>query len=160
MTRLYRPHIPVRVRCYVVLTQLGEIWPDKVIDDWAYRRSKLGLGVLLETKLCMLAGTLNCGVEELRLDHDPALGNRDKTEQFVKGRLITIYEPDANDHRYLFYRPHGAQHVGSHDIKTRVRGDHGQHSDLALMRIKKKREAPPKRKRSWPSRPFAKRMKR
>jgi len=62
------------------------------------------------------------------------------------------YHPDANDPQYLIYRS-----AANHDIKTRVRGDGAQFSDLALIRRQKKRDRPPKEKRPWPKRKFPKR---
>jgi hypothetical protein len=72
---------------------------------------------------------------------------------------IWVYEPDANDPEYLVYRPHGAQHAGSHDVKTRIRGEHGQFSDIAMIKRQRRRERPAKRKAKIPSRPFQKRKK-
>ena len=88
---------------------------------------------------------------------------------------MTYYIPDANDPEHLFYRPHGAQFAGSHDVKTRIRGDHGQFSDLALIKRERRRQKKatpakrdftfrtnksklkrkwPKRKTNWPKRSF------
>ena len=172
MARLYRPPIPLEVKCRVVLAQLGEMFPDDVIE--AYRRR---LRVLLTTKLAALATLFECEMSELRLDHDPALALR---VQRAFGKKVR-YVPDANDPEYLFYRPHGAQFTGSHDVKTRIRGDHGQFSDVALIkreRRRQRRELKPAKKASklaptsvsrpkarlpkpkWPKRTFPKRSKR
>jgi hypothetical protein len=44
-----------------------------------------------------------------------------------------------------------------HDIETRVRGQHGQYSDLALARKRKRAERKrTKPKRRWQSRPWPK----
>jgi len=67
------------------------------------------------------------------LDHNPALMNR-KRRGTGKN---TIYSPPANDPDHLIYRDAGPG--SDHDIKTRVRGDGAQHSDLALARIAKRR---------------------
>lgn len=161
MTRLYRPYIPVEVRCRVLFRQLGEMFPDKVIVPNSRR-----FGSLLRDLQNRLANLLTCKVEDLRLDHDPPLALRIKRKKFDGKKWITLYSPDANAPACLRYRPHGSQFEGSHDIKTRVRGDHGQFSDLALIRREKKRAKKLKKKphvwRSsstrWPKRPFPKRM--
>lgn len=93
-----------------------------------------------------------CDRSELRLDHDPPLALRPQHRKGL-GRK-TYYVPDANDPEHLKYRPHGPQHDGSHDVKTRVRGDHGQFSDLALIRREKRRlgKAERKPKPKWAKR--------
>ncbi len=160
MPRLVRPNPPLEVRCRVALRQLGEMFPEAVLDAWRHdmtvapRYRKPGLGKLLASLLDRLARLLGCDVADLRLDHDPALENRKKV--FKKGVHVD-YEPPANDPEHLRYRPHGTQFDGSHDVKTRIRGDHGQLSDNALAkknrRIERKRAA---RKQS-PSTGFPKR---
>jgi hypothetical protein len=87
-----------------------------------------------------LASCLGCDAKDLQLDHDPPLGARER-----KG---DDYKPAANDPDYLIYRP-----KVEHAVKTRIRGEHGQYSDLVLIkrerrRLKKKIKA----KRSWPKR--------
>lgn len=165
MGRLYRPPIPLAVKCEVAARQIMRHTttvsfigvPDKPLHQ------------RLRVLLAILAGLLFCEVADLRLDHDPALGAR------PRGRLglgrKTYYTPDANDPDHLFYRPHGPEHAGSHLIKTNVRGDHGQHPDRVLIkkarrlanpgRAKKKariatlrKTAKPAPKRSWPKRKF------
>jgi hypothetical protein len=108
-----------------------------------------------------------CRVDEMRLDHDPALALR---QQFKNGRgEIIRYVPDANSPDDLQYRPHGAQHEGSHDTKTRIRGPHGQYSDIQLIKRQRRRDRGPKpklgpkiRSRGFDKvkRPFPKRSKR
>jgi hypothetical protein len=188
MPRLYRPAIPVEVKCRVLLRQLGEMWPDKVIDanrprrDAGYMVGVVGLrgrslGRLLTELLERLADLLHCKIEDLRLDHDPALGTR---QQFKNGLGKVIrYVPDANDPEHLRYRPHGAQFEGSHDVKTRIRGDHGQYSDITLIKRERRRnrkktveksgkrtsnfskpmKSAVKKKFRWPKRSFEKRSK-
>lgn len=147
MGRLYRPHVPVEVRCRVALRQLGEMWIDEVIErnrasaKDAYIKSiapgvpKRSLGRLLEEKLAALADLLDCDVSDLRLDHDPALATRMKRTVYKK----TLYSPDANDPEHLRYRPHGPEFDGSHLIKTNVRGDHGQFPDRVLIKRERQR---------------------
>jgi hypothetical protein len=86
------------------------------------------------------------GDKPAQLDHDPALVNRKLRKWPLDGSAV--YIPDANDPDYLVYRE---KH--DHDIKTRVRGDGAQLSDLAQAR-KRKRKLKPKRKYKWPSRPM------
>jgi hypothetical protein len=158
MARLYRPYIPIDVKCRLALMALGEMFIEKRL---AYHREHRRLGHFLAELLGELARLMCCEVSDLRLDHDPPLALREK--RYVKGTIV--YTPDANDLAHLFFRPHGAQFAGSHDIKTRVRGDHGQFSDLALIRREKNRRAKklkknprfwrtPRSTRKWASRPF------
>lgn len=148
--KLYRPHVPLESRCRVALRQLGEMWPDDVIEANRRdpKRSSIKAivphafapshGRLLEDLLRRLADLLNCATEDLRLDHDPPLGAR---PQFRRGLgKKTYYEPDANDPAHLLYRPHGSQFAGSHDVKTRIRGDHGQYSDVVLIKRERRRQ--------------------
>ena len=148
MPRLLRPHIPLEVRCRVVLRQLGEMFVDQAIENRRPRRDAGymvgvvglpggGFGAYLDELLDRLAELLACDVKSLALDHDPALGARRKV--FRKGVHVG-YVPDANDPEHLIYRPHGAHFEGSHDVKTRIRGEHGQFSDIALIKRDRRRE--------------------
>jgi hypothetical protein len=188
MPRLWRPAIPVEVKCRVALAALGELFPDRVIDanrprrDAGYMVGVVGisgrsLGRLLEELLDRLAELLGCNVNDLRLDHDPPLALRPQERRGLGKK--TYYIPDANDPEYLFYRPHGTEFEGSHDTKTRIRGDHGQYSDIVLIKRERRRnrkknaEKPGKRtsnfakrpksavkkKFRWPKRSFQKRSK-
>ena len=142
MARLPRPDIPTAVELAVVLRQIGD---DAVAVKAKVRAAKKArrLAAERDAKLFVLACTLGCPVASLDLDHDPALENREKLVEMPDGRrrrvviapkgaTILRYYPDANDPEHLFYRPRGKEHGGSHKVKTLVRGDHGQHSDLAL----------------------------
>ena len=144
--RLYRPYVPVEVKCRVLLRQIGEIWIDEVLEA-----NRGNLGDLLIELRGRLAALLDCPVSSLQLDHDPPLGARVRL-QSSDGKCRTIYRPAANDPEHLVYRVKEA-----HRVKTLVRGDHGQFSDLALIRREKKRGRPPKPKRPWPKRSFPKR---
>jgi hypothetical protein len=71
------------------------------------------------------------------------------------------YIPPANSPDHLVYLL-----KDDHDVETRVRGQHGQHSDLALARKRKRKERKAKRrKHKWPggrklqSRKFSRRSK-
>lgn len=175
MARLYRPHVPLLVRCTVAERQLmamtsslptnefGVIWRDD---------PKSKLKPRLDSALFHLAVAFRCKVRDLRLDHDPPLALR---LQFRRGLgKKTYYEPDANDSEYLRYRPHGAEFEGSHAIKTFVRGDHGQFSDVALIKRERRRQRKksekktrrlaltkpkkaPRKKFQWPKRKFPRR---
>jgi hypothetical protein len=120
------------------LRQLGEMWPDKVIEEWRWsnRNKARNLGLLRGRLICQLSELLKCDVQEMRLDHDPPLGARPKTGDGKRTR----YTPDANDCEHLFFRPHGSQYANSHDTKTRIRGDRGQYSDIALIKRERRRQ--------------------
>jgi hypothetical protein len=162
MARLYRPSIPVEVKCRVALRQLGEMFIDAVIEadrprpGDAYMKGikafvpRRGLGVLLAEKLAVLAELLNCKIEDLRLDHNPALGARQRRGE---GKH-TVYMPVANDPEYLIYREKHAHH-----IKTNIRGDGAQHPDRVLIKRERRRTSKnsakvKKPKRKWGSRPL------
>ena len=141
MARLPRPSIPLEVKCRVALRQLGEIWPDELI---AIAREGRSLGTVLTSLKDRLAELLACDVSDLRLDHDPALGAREK---IVRDGKIVGYVPAANDHNFLIYRPH-AEHL----VKTNIRGEHGQHPDRVL--IKKQRRLDRKQAKRKPRAKF------
>lgn len=131
MGKLYRPHIPLSVRCAVARRQLR--------DGGSTFKSFGGtLTIQLEQLRAALAEQIGCEVQELRLDHDPPLGARPRRRHGL-GRK-TYYTPDANDPDHLFYRPHGPEHAGSHLVKTNVRGDHGQHPDRVLIKKARRQE--------------------
>jgi len=180
MTRLYRPHVPILIKCTVAARQLA--WND---PDLLFRLHRRNLARLLERLLADLAKGFGCEVADLRLDHQPPLALRPQERRGLSRRVF--YVPDANDPEHLIYRPHGAHFEGSHDVKTRIRGEHGQFSDIALIkrdrrrerkknptahqikmadlreeqrrlrrefRAKMKRKAGKGKKTNWPSRPF------
>jgi hypothetical protein len=146
--RLYRPHIPLKIRVTVAERQLRE--RDPSVYGYVIPGNKTA-GNRLRVLLPWLARTFGCEVSELRLDHDPALGARPR-----KGMTYTSpYVPDANSPEHLSYRPHGPEFEGSHLIKTNTRGDHGQHPDRVLIKKNRRIENPkPKRKFKWASRKF------
>ena len=154
MARLFRPHVPLAVRCDVAERQLLAGFEHPHARVYTSARTA---GGRLKVLLAALAAQFGCEVSELRLDHDPPLGARRVTGWPSVGPGVH-YEPDANDPDHLFYRPHGPQHAGSHLIKTNIRGDHGQHPDRVL--IKKDRRLtenkPPRRKVKIKSRGFDK----
>lgn len=147
MPRLLRPHIPLEVECRVALRQLGEMWPDKVIGEWRYgpRNRARNFTLLRSRLLAQLCQLLNCEPVDLRLDHDPALGAREKV--FNRNGKHVGYVPDANDPEYLIYREKHAHH-----IKTNVRGDGAQHPDRVLIKKNRRIERGPRPKRGPPIR--------
>jgi hypothetical protein len=137
--RLLRPHVPLEVRCRVAARQLGLYGPNSI--DIKGKAAEL-LARMLE----MLAQEMGCEVCHLHLDHDPALGARQK---LVKGGVHVGYVPDANDPAFLIYREKHAHH-----IKTNVRGEGAQHPDRVLIKKERRREGRSTKKRSssWPRR--------
>lgn len=157
MPRLIRPAIPVEVKFRVVLRQLGEMWPDDIIR--LHREARSSMGRAVAERLTRLAELLNCEVKDLRLDHDPALGAREKV---FRKKVHVDYIPSANDPEHLRYRPHGPQFAGSHLIKTNVRGEHGQHPDRVLIKKQRRLEKgaqPVKRRVAFPGKNKASRPK-
>src|SRR5262249_3070999 len=129
---------------------------------------KLPVEVLLKKALTVLAARYCCEPAEMRLDHDPLLRVRAYNPDIRN--VAARYTPHAHDPACLEWRPQGAEYDRSHYVKTFVRGDHGQFSDVALAnrerRRERKKEARPKAKipkrvskprrvkRPWPKRPF------
>ena len=149
--RMIRPYIPYEVRCMVAWRQL-----QGMVLEIATEPPAKPFGKWLAYALFVLFGD-----EPFDLDHDPALENREKV---FSCNIHVGYVPAANDPEYLIYRLHD-----DHKVKTIVRGEHGQHSDVALARKRKRRERKndPRRRRSkiaqpknfrWPSRPFRSRV--
>lgn len=126
MPRLFRPHIPLEIRCRVAMRQLGEMWPDEMLSGWPRARGKL-LVVLTHHLAELLGGTPS----DLRLDHDPALAIRQKV--YRRGEHVD-YDPPANSIEHMVYRT-----VHAHHIKTNVRGDGAQHPDRVLIKRERKR---------------------
>jgi hypothetical protein len=153
MTRLHRPHVPLSIQCDVVMRQCY-LTPTHRTEN--LRRFKGNYSVLKQTLLIAFAASIKCSHHDLQLDHDPPLGAR---RQIWKSGKFVRYEPDANDPQHLFWRD-----KESHRVKTRVRGEHGQYSDLALIKRERRRSRPKKKgqkfhsaKRAWPKRKFEKR---
>lgn len=161
MARLYRPYISLAVRITVLHRHLGQEWGHYYVTTETLLCCLYPRRDLFRRMMVDWAARLGCEVKDLRLDHDPPLAARERTGE---GNLTT-YVPDANDPEHLFYRPHGARFAGSHDVKTRIRGDHGQHPDRVLIKKMRRIERGPRPKRQpgfktkapkrrWPSRPF------
>jgi len=131
--KLFRPYIPMRVRCVVIARQLQHSGRLRDVLEAA--------NLYPTTPRSQLAHMLDCqfGFEDVHLDHDPPLCLREIIDA-EKG----IYKPDANDPRYLVYRT-----AEEHRIKTFIRGEGAQFSDAAKRRRKLKLERPPRPNR-WP----------
>lgn len=143
MARLFRPHIPLSVRVQVAERQLRALVPP---GKFRYTFSGTStLGNKLKALLPMLAEAFGCEITDLRLDHDPALGARQRLQ--YSAVIKPTYIPAANDPNHLNYRPHGPQFENSHLIKTNVRGEHGQHPDRVLIKKQRRLERGPKPKR-------------
>lgn len=134
MARLYRPHIPLSVRIKVVARQLGQRGLSELVQTT--NKTTGTWGEELHILLSHFAAASGCTLKDLRLDHDPALGVRRRAGEGKE----TVYDPPANHPWFLNYRPHGTEFEGSHDVKTRIRGDNGQYSDLMLIKRQKRRE--------------------
>ena len=156
MSRLPRPHISDRIRLKVAMRQLGYS-PQIIVSDTKGALKHRALAAFLFGELGYLANQLGCSIDQLELHHRPSLVNR-------RRKRNGDYDPPANDPAYLVYLADD-----DHDIETRVRGQHGQHSDLGMVRKNKRIAANrnPKRRKTkivqreeyrWPSRPFRKKV--
>lgn len=128
-----RKYIPVEVRCRVILRQLGEMWPDAVIEENRGAHEAL-LGRLLDRLAALL------DAERLHLDHNPPLAARKKV---VRHGAVVGCKPDANDPNYLLYRE-----KRSHQVKTNIRGDRGQYPDRVLIKKSRRLEREPRKRQN------------
>jgi hypothetical protein len=145
MSRLPRPHIPLAVRVQVAERQL--IDAGKMLHEFA---KYCQLGQRLKWALMDLFGD-----RKAELHHRPGLLNRQRKRN-------GDYDPPANDPAHLVYLVDA-----DHDVETRVRGQHGAHSDLGMARKNKRiaKNRDPKRRKAkiaqrkhpWPKRSFPKR---
>jgi hypothetical protein len=143
--RLPRPYIPLAVRVKVAERQLREAHP--LAASILYGLDEpMPLGKRLRRLLAALFP-----VGKVELHHRPALTNRRRYQRNPSAEVK--YIPPANSPDHLVYLL-----KDDHDIETRVRGQNGQHSDLALARKRKRKE----RKERRPKHPGEKywRMKR
>jgi hypothetical protein len=126
MARLFRPYVPIKVQLRVAEDQLlARGMPPPQFDPLTQRK-------LPAKQRLYLALRDLFDERKAQLDHDPALCNRRK---IMRHGSFIRYDPDANDPAYLIWRP-----ADEHNIKTRVRGEHGQLSDLAIARKRKRSE--------------------
>lgn len=118
MSRLPRPHIPLVIRVQVAERQVSEAGFANLltIDE----QDKNPLRERLADALDFLFGE-----KKRELHHRPALVNR-------RRKRNGDYDPPANSPDYLVYLADD-----DHDVETRIRGLHGQHSDLGLARKNK-----------------------
>ncbi len=127
--RLPRPHIPLAIRVIVAERQLAGI---------NYEAPAKPLGERLRKLLTFLGVLQDTGhIEKMELHHRPALVNR---RRYVRNGK-TFYDPPANDPDHLVYLLED-----DHDVETRVRGQHGQYSDLALARKRRRKERKARRR--------------
>ena len=130
--RLHRPYIPLYIREMALDRQMREVG---VQTSWASRQGR-SVATRLRMKLEEFFGCIPA-----ELHHRPALCNRQRDAS-------GYYIPRANDPEYLIYLP-----ADEHDVETRVRGQHGDYSDLAKARKRKRKERKAKRRKTqWPSR--------
>ena len=135
-----RPYVPISTRIVVALKQCERkvpfeqlFEPFKSVADMLDRTPEQVHGG--KTLLDKLLATLFPDNSKYHLDHDPPLAARQFNSRTGK------YTPAANDPAYLIYRK-----AEDHRIKTLIRGEHGQYSDIALIK-RERRRAKPKRQR-------------
>lgn len=148
-----RAYIPLLTRVVVTRRQLRELKIEMRRDNYET------LTAYLQRLLEELQWRLSITSEPLQLDHDPALGLREKT---VHADGHVTYRPRETDHRYLVYRPKGKhleKTVGRKPGAERTVTTKG--SDIWLMQKFRKLGRKPSG-RKWPkgakipSRPFSK----
>ena len=134
--RLPRPYIPLAIRVQVAERQMKELTGCVCTDEFGVPNELAGVSLSARLKAALFHLSSG-GDNKLDLHHRPALVNR-------KRKKNGDYDPPANSPDHLVYLPKDV-----HDIETRVRGQHGQHSDLALARKLKNiaRNRDPKRKK-------------
>jgi hypothetical protein len=137
-----RPYVPLAVRVTV---------SEKLVQSLGGVPSSANVGFSMRWRLnwnlnlaARIKGLPDGG--SFQLDHDPSLALR---KQHKRNGVIS-YDPPANDPEYLFYRD-------DHHTKTFLRGDHGQYSDIVLIKRERRRNRAAKPKRKIPSKPFPKR---
>lgn len=160
--RLHRPYIPWSVREQVINRQMAEA---NFTETWAIKYAGSTARRVRWKLEEFFAG------KAVELHHRPALVNRQRCctgcgstqtlGELLREHPLAVsccperdmsgYKPDANDPDFLVYLVAGAGE--EHDVETRVRGQHGQHSDLALARKRRRAERKRNRpKRKWPKR--------
>ena len=135
---LERPHVPWSIRREVIERQMREAHLEPTLGELYTGSDERATRWMIER---LFPG------ERVQLHHRPALINREKRVSEIDG--FVWYKPPANDPDHLVYLP-----ADDHDVETRVRGQHGDYSDLALRRKRKRieRKASQKFKRKWPKR--------
>lgn len=126
MAKRERPsHIPLSVQVAVAERQLGNTREKMEYVLFCSGTKRMSLANRLSIALGILFGA-----QTVNLDHTWALIDR-RYNQRIK-RVADRYTPNANDPAYLEWRPKARDATRSHDIKTFVRGDNGQLSDIGL----------------------------
>jgi len=126
MPRLVRPYIPLSIRVVVAERQVAAAYPALLTSNAAAAFGSRHWKQRLDAQLAILAHYLRCQVADLELHHRPALVNR-------RRKRNGEYDPSANHPDFLIYL-----RKDDHDVETRIRGLHGQYSDLALARKRKR----------------------
>ena len=130
MSRLPRPHIPLSVRVQVAARQAGFVNLELFLRLHKGGFAKVLDRLLYGDDLGPCAGFKRD--QPIHLDHDPPLGAREK---IWKDGEIVGYVPAANDPEYLIYRL-----KVDHQVKTNIRGEHGQHPDRVLIKRQRRRD--------------------
>lgn len=179
MAKRERPaHVPIGVQLAVAERQISlsgfmpqyllEIFPSSNWSacNWANPKS------LSASRKLKIALRILFGEQTVNLDHNPALITRAYNPRIKD--VAARYTPNANDPDYMAWRPKARDAERSHDIKTFVRGDNGQLSDIGLRnkqrrmdrnrgiikskrpkaKIKSRGFKKPVTKHKWASRPF------
>ncbi len=130
-----RPRVPLAVQVAVAERQVG-FGPK---PDANKRGRLLGLLIML------------FGAAKAHLDHDPPLRARGYNPRIKD--VAARYTPNANDPAFLIWRVKDGNEPSSHRVKTYVRGEHGQYSDVVLIKRERRRERKKeKAKARWPRR--------
>lgn len=137
MSRLPRPYIPLTVRVQVAERQMKEATGCVCTDEHGVPLELAGVSLSARLKAALFHLSSG-GNNKLELHHRPALVNRARKRNGE-------YDPPANDAAHLVYLVEGDHHV-----ETRVRGQHGAHSDLGQARKNKRiaRNRDPRRRKA------------
>lgn len=146
MPRIDRTHCPLDIQLAVALRQLGHE-PNIIADLVAIAQRGRCVGKALNDALDKLAARFGCARADLRRDHNPPLAARRKWRSKETGKVIR-YDPPEHSPEHMEWRPQPPEHERSHHVKTYVRGDRGQYSDIVLIKRRRRREQPQKPKRT------------
>lgn len=174
MAKRERPaHVPIGIQLAVAERQIGnqENALAPYIGSVTRWRQEHGREMSASRAL-NIALRLLFGDATVNLDHTWALIDRPYNPRIKN--VAARYTPHANDPDYMEWRPKARDAERSHDIKTFVRGDNGQLSDIGLRnkqrrmdrnrgiikckrpkaKIKSQGFKKPVTKHKWASRPF------
>jgi hypothetical protein len=141
-----RPPIPLFTRLVVAARTALDLPPEFALAIARDAKAHGCMGEWLEVLLGQAAHQMGCPVSELRFDHEPALRVRPYNPKIKN--VACRFIPPANDVASIILRPHSPEYEGSHHVKTVVRGDHGQYSDVVLIKRERRRERGKKKPRS------------